>query len=380
MAKKVFVSGCFDLLHSGHVEFFKEAASYGDLYVALGSDRTVNDLKGRPPVNTESERLFMVQSVSWVKEAFISQGSGILDFVEELKTIKPDIFIVNEEGNTPDKRELIESLGIEYHVLRREPHAGLIPRSTTALRDMCRIPYRIDVAGGWLDQPFVSTLYPGAVITISLEPTVEFNERSGMASSTRRAAIELWGPRLPIDNYEKLAKILFCYDNPPGTTEISGAQDTIGIIFPGLAKSYYEGKYWPSRIDSVQDELTLQFIENALYLIPLGPRESGFSVLSGTNITREGAKALADATDSCWDAILAHDIRAFGQYFRASLDAQVAMFPHMMTPMVAKLIDRYKDVALGWKLSGAGGGGYLILVADHPIEDGFQITIRREDY
>ncbi|MFN2110446.1 MAG: adenylyltransferase/cytidyltransferase family protein, partial [Anaerolineae bacterium] len=265
MVKKVFVSGCFDLLHSGHVEFFKEAASYGDLYVALGSDRTVNDLKGRPPINTESERLFMVQSVSWVKEAFISQGSGILDFVEELKAIQPDIFVVNEEGNTPDKRDLVESLGIEYHVLRREPHPGLAPRSTTALRNVCRIPYRIDVAGGWLDQPFVSKLYPGAVITISLEPTVEFNERSGMASSTRRAAIELWGPRLPIDNYEKLAKILFCYDNPPGTTEISGAQDTIGIVFPGLAKSYYEGEYWPSRIDSVQDEATLRFIENVLY-------------------------------------------------------------------------------------------------------------------
>jgi cytidyltransferase-like protein len=380
MVKKVFVSGCFDLLHSGHVEFFKEAASYGDLYVALGSDRTVNDLKGRPPINTEAERLFMVQSVSWVKEAFISQGSGILDFVEELKAIQPDIFIVNEEGSTPDKRELVESLGIEYRVLRREPHPGLAPRSTTALRDVCRIPYRIDVAGGWLDQPFVSKLYPGAVITISLEPTVEFNERSGMASSTRRAAIELWGPRLPIDNYEKLAKILFCYDNPPGTTEISGAQDTIGIIFPGLAKSYYEGEYWPSRIDSVQDEATLHFIENALYLVPLGPRESGFSVLSNTNITREGAKALSEATDRCWDAILAHDIHGFGKYFRASLEAQVAMFPHMMTPMVAKLIDRYRDVALGWKLSGAGGGGYLILVADHPIEDGFQITIRREDY
>jgi len=58
----------------------------------------------------------------------------------------------------------------------------------------------------------------------------------------------------------------------------------------------------------------------------------------------------------------------------------VAMFPHMMTPLVAKLIDRYRDEALGWKLSGAGGGGYLILVADHPIGDGFQITIRRADY
>jgi cytidyltransferase-like protein len=380
MVRKVFVSGCFDLLHSGHIEFFKEAAGYGDLYVALGSDRTVNDLKGRPPINTEAERLFMVQSVSWVKEAFVSQGSGIMDFEEELRAIRPEIFIVNEEGSTPAKRELCESLGIEYLVLRREPHSGLAARSTTALRDMCRIPYRIDVAGGWLDQPFVSRYYPGAVITVSLEPTVEFNERSGMASSTRRAAIDLWGPRLPVNNYEKLAKILFCYDNPPGTLEISGSQDAIGIVFPGLNKACYEGEYWPTRIDSVQDETTLRFIEDALYLVPLGPREYGFSVLSDTNITREGAQALSEATDRCWDAILAHDIRAFGQYFRASLEAQVVMFPHMMTPMVAKLIDRYRDVALGWKLSGAGGGGYLILVADHPIEDGFQITIRRADY
>ncbi|MDY6385661.1 MAG: adenylyltransferase/cytidyltransferase family protein [Candidatus Cryptobacteroides sp.] len=38
MPKKVFVSGCYDLLHSGHVEFFKEASQYGDLYVGLGSD------------------------------------------------------------------------------------------------------------------------------------------------------------------------------------------------------------------------------------------------------------------------------------------------------------------------------------------------------
>jgi cytidyltransferase-like protein len=380
MAKKVFVSGFFDLLHSGHIEFFREAAAYGDLYVAVGSDRTVHELRGHPPVNTEDERLFMVQSVSWVKGAFVSQGSGMLDFEEELRAIEPDIFIVNEEGNLLAKRELCESLGIEYIVLHRKPAPGLAPRSTTALRNVCRIPYRIDVAGGWLDQPFVSKHCPGSVITVSLEPTVEFNERSGMASSTRRAAIDLWGPRLPINNHEKLAKILFCYDNPPGTTEISGAQDTIGIVFPGLAKSHYEGEYWPSHIDSMQDELTLQFVERALYLIPMGPRESGFSVLSDTNITRDGAKALADATDGCWDAILAHDVRAFGHYFRASFEGQIAMFPNMMTPMIDKLIDRYRDVALGWKISGAGGGGYLILVADKPIDDGFQVTVRRQDY
>src|SRR5215208_4585075 len=84
MRKKVLVSGCFDLLHSGHVEFFQEAAKYGDLFVALGSDKTVFDLKGRPTINSEQERLFMIKSVSCVKDAVISRGSGILDFEAEL--------------------------------------------------------------------------------------------------------------------------------------------------------------------------------------------------------------------------------------------------------------------------------------------------------
>lgn len=378
MPKKVFVSGCFDMLHSGHIAFFREAASHGDLYVALGSDKTVYDLKGKVPVNSEQERLFMVQSVSYVKEAFISRGSGMLDFVGELKEIAPDILIVNEDGNIPQKRELCEELGIEYVILQREPHAGLTPRSTTALRRRRRIPYRIDLAGGWLDQPFVSKHYPGSVITISIEPTLEFNERSGMASSTRRSAIDLWGPKIPPGDYEKLARILFCYDNPPGTEEISGSQDSIGIVFPGLAKAYYEGEYWPSQIDRAQDELALQFVENSLYLMTLGPRHAEFDVLADTRITRAGAKALADATEHCWTAILDRDIEKFGFYFRQSFEAQIAMFPNMMNETIEKLIRQYEDVALGWKLSGAGGGGYLILVSDTPIDNAVRIVARRE--
>jgi galactokinase/mevalonate kinase-like predicted kinase len=46
--------------------------------------------------------------------------------------------------------------------------------------------------------------------------------------------------------------------------------------------------------------------------------------------------------------------------------------------MVRDLIERYQDQAIGWKLSGAGGGGYLIMVADHPIENAVRIFIRRE--
>ncbi len=378
MPKTVFVSGCFDMLHSGHIAFFKEAATYGDLYVALGSDQTVFGLKGRVPVNSEQERLFLIQSVAYVKEVFISRGSGMLDFELELREMRPDIFIINEDGNIPEKRALCRELGIEYIVLQRDPHAGLSPRSTTTLRRRNLIPYRIDLAGGWLDQPWVSEHYPGAVITISLEPTLEFNERSGMASSTRRAAIDLWGPKMPPGDSEKLAKILFCYDNPPGTKVISGSQDSIGIVFPGLAKAWYEGEYWPTRIETVADERALQFVESSLYLMSLGPRHAEFDVLAGTRIDEKGAKALSDATEACWDAILERDIVRFGHYFRQSFEAQIAMFPNMMNETVARLIERYRDQALGWKLSGAGGGGYLILVSDKPIENAVRVIARRE--
>ncbi len=377
--KKVFVSGCFDLLHSGHVEFFQQAAMFGDLYVALGSDKTVFDLKGRIPVNTEQERLYMVQAIGCVKQAFISQGSGMLDFATELEQLHPDVFIVNADGNLREKRELCERLGIAYHVLEREPHQGLPPRSTTNLRTVPAMPYRIDVCGGWLDQPHVSKLHPGPVITISLEPTIDFNERSGMATSTRRNAIDLWGPRLPVGDPERLARILFAYDNPPGTAYISGSQDSIGIVVPGLAISHYDGAFWPHKIETVQQPEILRFIEKSLCLIPLGPRRHDFSVLSGTKVTAHQAKALAQATRDCWDAILAQDVRAFGDAVRRGFEAQIAMFPNMVIPGLMELIDEYRDRALGWKISGAGGGGYLILVSDTHIPESVSIVIRRQD-
>ena len=378
MKKKVFVSGCFDMLHSGHIAFFEEAATYGDLHVALGSDKTVFELKGRTPINNEDERLYMVKSTKCVKDAFISSGSGMLDFIDEFKKLQPDFYIVNADGHIPEKQALCEEFGVEYVILEREPHQGLKPRSTTSLRTIHQIPFRIDLAGGWLDQPWVSEHYPGPVITISIEPTIQFNHRSGMASSTRRAAIDMWGPRIPPGDPEKLAKILFCYDNPPGTKVISGSQDSIGLVFPGLAKANYEGEYWPSNIERINDEGSLQFVESNLYLVTLGPRHAEYDVLADTKIDEAGAKALSLAAESCWEAIQRRDVQAFGETIRQAFEAQIAMFPNMMNPTVAKLIEKYKDEAFGWKLSGAGGGGYLILVADHPIKNAVRITARRE--
>lgn len=377
--KKVFVSGCFDMLHSGHVAFFEEAAAHGDLYVGIGSDRTINELKGRRTVNGERERLYMIRSLRYVKDAWINRGSGLLDFEKELREIKPDIFFVNEEGYTPDKKKLCDELGVALVVSRRVPVSGLPPRSTTALRSECRIPYRLDLGGGWLDQPFVSKYWPGAVITISIEPDIEFNDRSGMSGSTRRKAIQLWQTDIPDGDPQVLAHTLFCVENPPGTSYVSGSQDAIGIVFPGLNRlDYASGEYWPAKITTVNDPEILNWIEEHLWFITLPPREGNFNVLDETDISVEKAQALARAADDVWAALMAKDLQKFGNAFRASFDAQVAMFPLMKSRTVRDTIEIYRESALGWKLAGAGGGGYLVLVSERPVENAIKIRIRRE--
>ena len=106
LMKKVFVSGCYDMLHSGHVAFFKEASEYGELHVGIGSDRTIAELKGRETINSDQERLYMVKAVRYVTDAYINTGTGILDFEDDLKRLRPDRFVVNEDGHSPAKEEL----------------------------------------------------------------------------------------------------------------------------------------------------------------------------------------------------------------------------------------------------------------------------------
>lgn len=109
---KVFVSGCYDMLHSGHVAFFEEAASHGDLYVGIGSDKTIMELKNRKTINPENERLYMVKSIRYVKDAWINSGSGIMDFAEDLEKFHPDIFFVNTDGFTQAKQDFCDAHGI----------------------------------------------------------------------------------------------------------------------------------------------------------------------------------------------------------------------------------------------------------------------------
>ncbi|WP_346861931.1 adenylyltransferase/cytidyltransferase family protein [uncultured Draconibacterium sp.] len=378
-SKKIFVSGCYDLLHSGHVAFFKEASQYGELYVGLGSDATVESLKGRKTINSEQERLYMVKSIKYVHDAFINSGSGIMDFEEELRELQPDYFVVNEDGFSPAKKTFCDALGIELKVLERIPDAGLPTRSTTALRssDNCTLPYRIDLAGTWIDQPYVSKYHPGWAITLSLEPIVEYNERCGMSTSTRNAAKKMWPYNLPLEKPQKLAEILFRFENSPGSTLVSGAQDAIGICMPGLVRHYYDNAYWPKQFETVDREDILDWLENHLFMVLLWPRPDKLDLLKETYINKENVEKLANAAEGAWEAILKKDLTGFAKYFKESFNAQTTMFPAMMNDDINEALKNYKNDALAWKLAGAGGGGYLILLAEKRPKDAMKIKIRR---
>jgi cytidyltransferase-like protein len=381
MKKKVFVSGCFDMLHSGHIAFFKEASTYGDLYVGIGSDATVSELKGRQTINSEQERIYMINAIKYVKNAFVNSGSGMLDFKEDLVQLKPDFFIVNEDGFSPAKEELCDELNIELKNLKRIPDAGLPERSTTSLRTggNCSLPYRIDLGGTWIDQPYVSKYHPGWAITVSLEPIIEYNERCGMSTSTRNAAKKIWPHYLPLDKPQKLAEILFKFENTPGSTMVSGAQDAIGICMPGLVRHYYNDGYWPTKFESVHDESILGWLEDHIQMVLLWPREQGLDLLGETYINEENVKSLANASKKVWKAIQSKNLGKFSEAFLESFDAQVKMFPAMVNEKILKEIEKYKNKALAWKLAGAGGAGYLILVSEKPIEGAMKIKVRRKE-
>lgn len=385
--KKVFVSGCYDLLHSGHVEFFRQAAQYGDLYVGIGSDKTILHYKNHRTLYNENDRLFMVKSIRYVKDAFINAGSGVMDFVPTVDFLKPDILVVNEDGASDEKRRFCEERGIEYVVLQRIPAEGLDAHSSTALKDtLCRIPTRLDLAGTWIDQPYVSQYAPGWAITISLEPTFEIRERCGLSTSTRNMIKKIWPIQLPDMDPEMLAKLVFCFENDPERSDgiISGAQDSIGICVPGLCRHWYNGRFWPDKIETCNDEAVLSWLEQHLIMIPMEPRKPGCSVVEGKDITKPKVEALAAAAEQCWNAIMRMDLNAFGEAYKASFNAQTALFPAMIQGSVQNYIDEYKNQVLAWKMPGAGGGGYLACIVNDAAtfcnehQQAIRISIRRK--
>ena len=370
------VSGCYDLLHAGHVAFFKSAAQYGKLHVFVGQDQNVKALKGKAPYFSQDERKYMVGAVRFVEKAYVASGTGMLDFADDMKRLKPDYFVVNTDGFTEGKKQLCEENGVELIVLDRIPEEGLPARSSSGSKKELKFPYRVCLAGGWMDQPWVSEIHPGSVVVAQLWPTIDFNDRSGMATSSRRVAQELWGDRLPGGDPVRNAQLLFGAENPPGSEYISGTQDHIGLLVPGISRIDYNGKFWPKHIENIQDKESCNWLSEVLNFVPLQPRPEGYNPIISKNLDPRIVKRLGNSGEACFDAILKKSVKQLGEAMKETFLAWSEMLPNTVPEWVMEEMQTNYFPYYSGAITSGSGGGYVVFPSEEKIEGAIKVKIR----
>lgn len=374
--KKVLVSGCFDLLHGGHIAFFKTAATFGDLYVSVGKDENLFQLKGKMPYFSQEERLYIVSSIKYVIRAFLASGTGMLDFEPDIKRIKPDIFIVNKDGHSSDKEKLCRKERIEYIILDRIPEEGLPARTSSGTKRELRFPYRLCLAGGWIDQPWVSKIYPGSVVVSQIWPTLDFDNRSGLATSSREIGIRIWGDRYPDGDPLENARLLFGAENPPGREYISGSQDHLGLLMPGINRLYYNGGYWPEKINSNTSREICEWLSDVIYLVKLKPRPAGYDPLKVMHLKKQFIRELGEAGEQCWDSILKKDIAGLGKGMTDTYLSWKKILPLTVPDDILKEMKTKYFPNFPGAITSGSGGGYVIVVSESKVPGAVKIKVR----
>ncbi len=198
--KKVFISGCYDILHAGHIQFFEEAKALGDyLIVSFASSDVLWHHKQRKPSIPDEHKKVLLESMAMVDKVIVGQNTKLgLDFEEAFLSERPDILAVTEDDLYGDvKRELCRKVGAEYVILPKTP-PRFDPVSTSLIVSRIKapnmVPVRVDFAGGWLDVPRFSR--DGAyVINCAVTPMVSLREWcyekcSGLGGSGAWAMLE----------------------------------------------------------------------------------------------------------------------------------------------------------------------------------------------
>lgn len=249
-----------------------------------------------------------------------------------------------------------------------------------------RIPLRLALAGGWIDQPFVSRHNPdppGSMVVVSLVPNFRPMDRAGFATGTRAVAQRLWKGRLPRRPREQLVRELYQAENQ-GRADPSGSQDMIGLIYPGISRLDYdarvEGGVFPAHIETLTDTRTVRWLERVLYLLPVQPRPDGYYPLGRKNLQPRWIARLGQTGRACFDAIRNRDLAALGRSFNQCMACWEAILPDTLDHPTLRLnlkalLRAYQRRYPGAMYSGCGGG-YLLVVSDEPVPGGFQIRIR----
>ncbi len=258
----------------------------------------------------------------------------------------------------------------------RLPEPGLSGRSGSGTKRDLRFPFRLCLAGGWIDQPWVSKIYPGSVVVSQILPTMDFDNRSGLATSSREIGIKLWGDRYPDGDPLENARLLFCAENTPDRQYVSGSQDHLGLMLPGINRLFYNGSYWPDKIESEISSNICDWLSEVIWLIKLKPRPIGYDPLKKMHLEKTYIKALGEAGDLCWESILKKDINGFGKGMTATYLAWKKILPLTVPDDIMKEMEsKYLRVYPGAITSGSGGG-YVIVASDKPVENGIKIKVR----
>ncbi len=249
-----------------------------------------------------------------------------------------------------------------------------------------RLPYRMALAGGWIDQPFVSRLNPeppGAMVVVGLEPTFRYMDRSGMATSTRKVARQLWGNQLPEGDPARLVRELYAEENRDKPAP-SGSQDMIGLVYPGINRLDYtaafEGGYFPQHLSTCRDPVTARWLERVITLLPVAQRSPGYDPLEVQNLDPEWVCRLGQSGKDCYAAILSRDVLALGEAMNECMRCWEALLPYTvrhpaLTVDLLGLMHAYQSRYPGAMYSGCGGG-YLFVVSETEVAGGIKVKIR----
>lgn len=190
---KVFVSGCYDIIHAGHVQFFRDAKALGDhLTVCFASDEVLWAHKQRRSSLPQEHKYGLINALDMVDDVVIGDHPEIgLDFQDAFRQVRPDILAVTEDDQyEPVKQLLCEEIGTRYVRLPKTP-PQFPAVSTTGIVKWIQAPdqapMRVDFAGGWLDVPRFAR--EGAyVVNCAISPLISlrdwhYERRAGLGGS-----------------------------------------------------------------------------------------------------------------------------------------------------------------------------------------------------
>jgi hypothetical protein len=249
-----------------------------------------------------------------------------------------------------------------------------------------KIPYRIALAGGWIDQPFVSRLNPsppGAMVVVSVEPTFRFMDRSGIATSSREVARKLWNETLPDRNPLELVRELYASEND-GKPEPSGSQDMIGLIYPGINRLDYDFRFerglFPAHIESNNHPDVAHWLEGVIHVLPVAQRPNGYNPLADKNLDPGWIQRLGQSGKQCFDAILAKSVEGLGASMNECMKCWEALLPCTVRhPAISidllRILSHYQARYAGAMYSGCGGG-YLYVASEEVVPGSFHIQVR----